>query len=350
MTKLTRTAILTRKLIRIGFFTLIFLISLRFFINTSVKIFRYFFPKPPPPPTVGFGKLPSLPFPEKQKPANLNLILETPDGDLPQFANQAKVYFMPQITANLLSLDATKQKATKLGFNPEGVQESDTIYLFTHPKVPAKLRVNTVTGVFSISYDLVSDNTPIQRNPPAPEAARASIENYLKAGGVLPADITGPTQEEYIKITEGKLTRAISLSEANLVKINFFRQAYDELPSLTPEPAKGNVWFMASGATEREKTVVAGEFHYFPVDAEKFETYPIKTSQAAWEELKTGGGYLANAGTLTKEGSTLKIRRIYLAYYDAGVPTEFFQPIIVFEGDGGYTAYVSGVASEYYGN
>lgn len=350
MTKLTRTAILTRKLIRYGFFFLIFVISIRFLINTTVRIYRYFFPVPPAPPTVAFGKLPALPFPEKQRPANLNLVLETPDGDLPVFSDQAKVYFMPQVTANLLSLDAAKEKAIKLGFNPEGTQESDTIYVFNHVKVPAKLRVNTVTGVFSISYDLVSDNTPIQKSPSTPEVAKVNIERYLESAGVLPVDFLGETEVEYIKINEGKLEHAISLSEANLVKINFFRQPYDDLPSLTPEPGKGNVWFMAGGSSEKDKIVVAGEFHYFPVDAEKFETYPIKTSQASWEELKTGGGYIASLGGLAKEGATVKIRRVYLAYYDAGVPTEFFQPITVFEGDGGFTAYVPAVSGEYYGS
>jgi len=40
---------------------------------------------------------------------------------------------------------------------------------------------------------------------------------------------------------------------------------------------------------------------------------------------------------------------VYLAYYDAGVPTDYYQPIIVFEGDQDFLAYVPAIASEYYG-
>ena len=79
----------------------------------------------------------------------------------------------------------------------------------------------------------------------------------------------------------------------------------------------------------------------------EFATYPLKTASEAWEDLKSGKGFIANLGD-NNEG-VLKIRRVYLAYYDAGVYTEFYQPIVVFEGDNKFTAYVPAVDSQYYG-
>ena len=317
-------------------------------INTGVKVYRYFFPVPPPPATVGFGRLKELPFPNTDRPENINLVLETPDGNLPTYADQIKVYYMPKISPSLLSLDSAKQKAQKLGFSTEGVQESQTIYTFSHSKVPAKLRINTVTGVFSISYDLTSDGSPLEKRPPAGEVAESQIQSYLSSAGLLPEDLTGPIVVEYLRLDEGKIVQALSLSEADLIKVNFFRRKYDEYPSLTSTPERGNVWFVIGGSNERDKSVITGEYHYFPVDDSKFETYPTKTAQTAWEELKAGGGYITQNSTVKDE--PIKIRRIYLAYYDAGVPTEFFQPIVVFEGDGDFVAYVPAIAQEYYGN
>lgn len=347
LTSLTKTAIVTRKIIRYSIFFLIFIVIARMVILTGIRIYRYINPVPPPPPTIGFGKLPSLPFPEKTRPENLNLVLETPDGTLPQFPEQIKVYFMPKLSSGLLSLETAKTKVTSLGYDPNGSKESQTIYNFSHLKVPANLRINTVTGVFSLSYDLSRDPSPIGNQPPASEVAKAEITSYLQTAGLMPTDLTGPTTPEYIRIEDGKMVQALSLSDAVIVKINFFRSPYEEYPSLTSEPGKGNVWFMVSGSTERDKIVISGEYYYFPVDIDKFETYPVKTAQAAWEELKAGGGYIAQSSAGI---DPIKIRRVYIAYFDPGVPTEFFQPIAVFEGDGGFIAYVPLVQGQYYGN
>ena len=39
---------------------------------------------------------------------------------------------------------------------------------------------------------------------------------------------------------------------------------------------------------------------------------------------------------------------MYLAYYDSGVLMDFFQPIIVFGGDGGFIAYTQAITEENY--
>ena len=172
----------------------------------------------------------------------------------------------------------------------------------------------------------------------------------------MPGDLTGSTSHEFLKLESGGFVSALSLSESNLIKINFFRKTFENLPSMTSDPNKANVWFMVSGARERDKQVIAAEFHYFPVDESQFSTYPTKTSQEAWDELTTQGkGFIASigqnlpAGEAGKSGDNIKVRRVYLGYYDAGTPMEFFQPIIVFEGDNGFIAYVPAVTNEFYG-
>ena len=348
MTTLTQTAILTRKIIRYGIFSIIAIIVLRMILLTTIKIYKKIFPPPPPPPTVTFGKLPKLIFPKKDVPANLTFTLETAEGGFPKLPVQAKIYFMPKLAANLLSLDAAKTKAQSLGFKPEGQEISPTTYRFFQQSAPSTLEMNIILGIFSISYDLKIDPSPLDVRPPAPEVAAANIRSFLSSANLLPSDLTGPTTHEFFKLQEGKFVSVLALSESNLVKINFFRKAYDNLPVLSSDSKSANVWFMVSGVNERGKQIIAAEYHYFPVDESQSSTYPIKTAEAAWNDLGGEQVYIADSGS-NKEGENIKIRRIYLAYFDPGEPADFLQPIFVFEGDKGFLAYVPAVALEYYG-
>jgi len=347
MASLTQTSIITRKIIRFGFYGLIAIIVGRIVLSLGIGVYRHFFPEPPPPPTVAFGKLPKISFPEKEKVENLKFTLETPAGSLPALSTQAKVYYMPKPVQTQLNLELAKDKASNLGFLVDGQQISQTIYRFLHSRSPSTLEMNIITGIFSIGYDLQTDSSPLAVRPPAPEIAASQVRSYLSSANLLPADLTGPTTHQFLKIEEGSFVNALSLSEANLVKVYLFRKPYDELPSLTPDPNQANVWFMVSGAQEKEKRVIATEFHYFPIDEDKYATYPIKLVESAWEELNAGNAYIASLG-VNPEGNII-IRRIYLAYYDSGASAEFYQPIIVFEGDNGFVAYLPAVTSDYYG-
>ena len=152
MTSLTRIAIIARKTIRYGIFTIIFLIVGKILLDAGIATYKKVFPAPPPVPTVKYGKLTKVPFPESGSTAKFTYSIETPEGGLPtNIATQAKVYFMPKISANLLSLDTAKATAGALGFGSNPQQISDTIYVFNNPKVPSALQINIITGAFSIS-------------------------------------------------------------------------------------------------------------------------------------------------------------------------------------------------------
>jgi hypothetical protein len=347
MTSLTQTAITTRKIIRYGIFFVIFLIIGRIVLNIGISIYKKLFPAPPPAPTVTWGKLPKLPFTESAK-TNLSFTLETTEGSLPTLPEQGKVFFMTKLASNLLSLDTAKEKANQLGFSPVGEEVSQYLYRFKHKTAPATLEMNIITGIFSISYNLKEDASPIEVRPPVPEVAASEARSFLSGASILPNDLTGPTESNYLKLEGDQFVSALSLSDANLIRINLFRKSYDNLPSLTPKTGQANVWFTVSGSSNREKKIIAGEFHYFPVDESQFSTYPLITAQQAWDTLTQGKAYIASIGN-NKEGDNIKIRKVYLAYFDPGVSVDFFQPIVVLEGDKNFVAYVPAITSDYYG-
>ncbi len=349
MTGLTRVAISSRKAIRYGLYFIIFVSIGKIFLDISISAYKKIFPSPPPPPTVKFGTLTSIPFPKNDIKPKLSYTLETPEGGLPtNIPTQAKVFFMPKVNANLLSLDVAKEKAKSLGFVDEPQQQSDTLYKFTNPSFPTALTMNIVTGTFSISYDLTADRSPLELKPPVAEVAASDFRSALSGGNILPKDLEGPTTHEFFKLSDGKLVTALSLSESDVIKVNLFRKKYDDLPSVTGNPNESNVWAIISGSQTREQKIIASEYHYYEVDETQFSTYPIKTPQDAFNELGSGGGFIADLG-LNKDGDSLKIRRMYLAYFDPEDPSDFFQPIYVFEGDNGFTAYLPAVTPDYYG-
>jgi hypothetical protein len=350
MTNLTRISIITRKSIRYFIYSVIGIILIRAAILTSIKIYRHFYPAPPPAPTVSFGKLPALPFPKRDVPQDLSFSLQTPTGELPSLPLTSKVYYMPRPSSQLLSLDEAKTKASNLGYDPDGIEVTQTVYSFKKENVPSELRISIVTGVFSVSYNLTQDPKPLEKRPFAPEVSASKARSFLSSADLFAKDLTGPTVPEPVKLQEQKIIGAASLSEANFVKVNFFRKSYDDLPSVTPDVSESNVWLIISGDQDRDKQIMACEYHYFPVDETQSATYPIKTAEAAFEELKAQKGFIATIGSLENvENKNITIRRVYLGYYDAGVPTDFFQPVVVFEGDNNFVAYVPAVTADYYG-
>jgi len=272
---LTSISIITRKIIRFAIYGLIFIIVARFTIGTGIRIYRNFFPEPPPPPTCAFGELPTLPFPQDDgEHDNLIFNLETPDGNLPDLVEQVKVYFMPKVPPTIQGIEFAKQKAVSLGFRPDGRALVETVFLYRHNTAPTTLTMNIVSGIFSISYDLRANPSAIDSIPPEPSLAASQIRSYLARADLLEDDLSGEVTNEFIKIQEGKFVEAVSLSESDLIKVNIFRKSLDDLPNVTLEPKEANVWFMLSGAKDRENQIIAAEYHYYPLDEKKTRNLP----------------------------------------------------------------------------
>lgn len=340
---------MARRAIRFSIFGLITILLLRGTIIASVRIYRAFFPAPPPPPTLEFGVLPTLPFPEQER-RDVGINIETPDGTFPALPAQIPVYFMPQATPNLFSLETTQRTAQDLGFIGDGEEVSSTLYRFRRPDAPSTLEINIGSGVFSISYDLAADPSVVQNNPPAPEASTEIVTNYLRSANLLAEDLSGTISHNFLKIQQGNFVPALALADADVVKVNLFRKSFgdeQQYPSVTTDSEEANVWFIVTGSRQQNKEVIAGEYHYFPIDEQKLATYPIKTAATAWEEFTSGGGYIASYGQ--SEEDPITVRRVYLGYYDPGVPFEFYEPVIIFEGDKGFKAYVPAITAQYYG-
>lgn len=350
---LTLVAIKARKTIRYGIIAFFVVVIGRILLLFAIDVYKRVVPQPPPPPTVGFGRMSALPFPDLNiELPEIEYTVSTPTGTLPAFPSQMPVYYMPLKTASLFSFDNMKKRAASFGFTREPSQESETLYNFAHPTAPASFKADIVYETFSLSFNLAADSTPLNARAPDVSSATNAVKQALTRAGALPADLSGPVEHEFLRVEGQNLVRALSLSDAQLTRISLFRSPVVisekiSYPAVTAVPKEGNVWFMVSGSRDPSKTLIAGEYRYFAKDPTNVETYPIKTSEAALEDLKAGRGYIANLGLNTNGKVT--IREIFLAYYDPNVPYPFYQPVVVFKGDGEFVAYVPAVTDEYYG-
>lgn len=350
MASLTEASILSRKIIRYGLYLLILVIVGRISWSVGASIYRRLNPPEPPKATAAFGKLPALPFPEKKKLENVVYTLQTTTGSLPELPALVEVYEMPEAQSSLQGLEQAKRIAQTLGFNPNGklvVENVPNVYRFQKDSKPSNFTINIITGVFSISYDIASDPQVLSQIPPAPTQAVSQARSFLSRAGLDQADLTGPEKNEFLRNDKGTFVPVSSLSEAQVIKVNLFRKGYGakgDIPAVTQNMPEANFWIMFAG---KGNDVLAAEYHYFPIDAEKYGTYTIKTADQAWQELKDGKAYIANSGQ--RNSNEIIIRKVYVAYYDAGQYTAYYQPVVVFEGDGGFYAYVPAVVDEFYG-
>ncbi len=349
MATLTETAYYTRRAINWAILFFFAYILMRIFWSILLSVWLYIFPPKAAPPNHGFGKLPTLAFPQPSATPSGQLAfrLETIEGAVPRASESAAVYFMPKKPPNFLGLPSTQDFAKRLGFDPNPLAETKTIYRFNDPELSLrKMRYDIVSDNFIIRYGFEQDAGLFsQRNIPPPEVAKAEGRNLLQTYDLYPASLAnGRIQTSFLQLRGDTLVLTPSISLADAVRVDFFRENIGDMRLLTPDPDEGPVSIVFSGSTMEKKRLLQLAFTFWPIDLQTFATYSLKTSQQAWGELQSGGGYIAR---YPSKGTTAVIRTVTLAYYDAIDPQTYLQPIFSFEGDDGFVAYVPAVNPEW---
>lgn len=350
MASLTETAYYTRKSINWAILAVILYLILRLFWSVFVALWLYFFPPKPPPPNHRFGKLSALKFPQPKTPptGQLTFQLETISGSVPRASESAYVFFMPKAAANLLGLTNTQQFASQLELNPNPIQETKNLYRFEDGTTKLRsLRYDIISNNFILKYnfeqdtglfnekDIMNEREAIVRSTEQLTTLRLYKDDFAR----------GRSKVTFLRLVSDTLVPTTSLSQADGVRVDFFRRGVAGMNVYTPYPDEGQVNMIYSGSRNSKKRLLEFVYTYWPVDYQEYATYSLKTSLQAWQELQSGGGYIArypNTGA-----TTATIRQVSLGYYDSYEPQNYLQPIFVFEGDNGFMAYVPAIASEW---
>ncbi len=345
MATLTETAYQTRKAINWMILAIIAYIILRIFWSITSSIFLMIFPPKAPPPTHAFGKLPPLQFPApvSSPSGTLTFQLETIEGTVPKASESATVFFMSKSAPNLLALTNATAFAKRLEFINEPIQETKYIYRYEDAEAPLrKLRYDIVTKNFILRYLYEQDmGVFTERNIALEDAAKMEAKNILQTYNLYEKDIElGTTKVQYLKLSGNTLTQTTSQSQADAVRIDYFRQSVAGTQIVTPYPGEGPISFVFSGSTNIKKRVLQFAYTFWPVDYQTTATYALKPSSLAWTELQNGQGYIVR---YPKKTLTAVVRKVTLAYYDSIEPQTYLQPVFVFEGDNDFLAYVPAV-------
>lgn len=360
------------------------------FVKVGGFIHTLLFPPKIQPPNVAYGTLPSLIFP----PSTVNggpftYKINTISGTLPQdFPDRLIIYPMIMSQPNYSDLSTTEQNVGNLQFQdvngnalpavPLGSTNGSTYeWKETAPGETGYQRTiiyNIVNQNFSMSSDYLTSLTALNtQNLGTQTTAVSTVQGFLSNVNNFPTDIdltltqspdpsiTYTTTPQLFSISAGQLNPTTSLSNAQIIRVDLYQKEIDysltagqdqdlthfqnfdmKLPILYPHPPYSTMNFLiASGQTSAE--VVAANFNHQTINLQPTvqATYPIKTAQQAFIDLQNGKGYIAAYnGTDTQ----ILITNVFLAYYLGTAQQNYLEPIVVFEGQNGFFAYVPAIS------
>lgn len=347
MATLTETAYWTKRILAgLGLFfivVIIFKLSLGFY--RSYQESR----RPPPPPTPAplFGKLPKLilPTPEPEIRRPTTYAIETLTGTIPEGPPIGTVYFMPPRPGyTFFTSERAKDFARKFGFREEPVRTSGEEFFWEDPELPGRtFRMNIFTYNFEMKYATNSATFP-KGTLMSKSQAENFARNFLAERRLLSDDLArGEATSRYLRLEGGTIQPVINITDANLIRVDFFRQGIEELPVLPERFDQSLVYFLISGSKDRKKQILELHYTHWPIDYENFATYPLKSGGEAYQELEQGGGTIVSGKNLTRG----VIREVYLAYLETEIHQDYLQPVFIFKGDNEFVAYVPAIKEEW---
>lgn len=351
MSQLTEISIFTRKFLVWLAIAFVGYIILKFMIDLGIAYWKATHPIPIPPPNAKYGKLPNPKFTQvATSSSGLNFKLENVDNRPPETTNAGKVYVMPKKFPTLMAAQRARTFAIKLGFTEPESALTPTYYHFVDPEDKYRtLEIDTTTMNLKLKYNFLANPNAIGDEPiQSKEKVIEEVKNFISFQNlfdetVLKGKIT--TELIYFDREEKVATAATSLSNTNLVRVNFFRGDIDNLKVLPPAFKYSYNYAFYTPSPIINAKVLELYYTFWPIDFDDFGTYPLRSGASAWQDLVDGYALVVNMGNNTPD--KIVIRNIYLAYYDSEEPQSYLQPIFVFEGDNDFAAYMPAILNDW---
>lgn len=320
----------------------------KYAIKGGIALYKLLNPPPPPGPTLAFGKVPTpkidgLPM----RNEGVTYQLDTVDGALPRFAQTLTVFEIDDPEPDLLSGSKARNLATSFGFKSVQKELSKTEYLWEESDTTRQLKINIASGNFTLTTDGKKLSEILKKGDSYTEPeATTRAKNMLKGKGILPDTLERGIQKTVlVEVTEdGKPKQAASLSSAQMVKVDFFRnlKVEEEVFPVFGQNKQANVTVYLSGAKEKvAETPLIYYTTWNPIEENK-ATYPARPLEQAWQEVQSGVAPIvelklkdADHFAEPKELAVEKIivREVYIAYFEDKKIQDFMIPIYVFEGE-----------------
>jgi hypothetical protein len=320
---------------------IILIIRLFFFVK------EIFFPSPPTPATVSFGKIPPIKF-QNGIQKEYKYTLDTLSGTTPILPDKIEVFEMGDAEPDILAVERAREKVQNIGFTNPPEQLSDVVYRWQTNEPFLKTLIMNVhlPQVNLTSAFLTNQNILSAVYLPDQKTAITAASNFLNTLSLKSDDLDDEkTETKLLSIENGVIKEASSISNAELIGVYFKNKNVNEMPIFYPRGVLSNIGVIVGSGefSSTDPQIVDARYFHQPI-TDKSATYPIKTAEEALEELKNGKAYIASYDGVS---DNILIKDIYLGYYIEGETQKYLMPIIVLEGSDGFLAYVSGVRDEW---
>lgn len=358
-------------------------------IKVSATIHAILFPPKIAAPNEAYGQLPPLNFPQSDVTGNFTYTINTVSGSLPQdFPDRLYVYPMIISQPDVLNLKNAQQNISNLQFvdttgNPlPAIPVGGPNYEWRETTPDQNgfentIDYNIVTQNFTMSSNYLTQLSVLQaqfiQNLSDPTAAVPIVQNFLGSLNSFPTDVDltltqePPSGDSYTttpqlySVTNGQLTSTTALASAQVVRVDLYQKEIDytinaaqgqdlthsqnftmQLPIIYPHPPYSTMHFLVASGQNQADVVSANYTHQtINLAPTNMAIYPIKTPEQAYSDLKSGKAYIASYnGT----GNQILINNVFLAYYMGATQQNYLMPVVVFEGQNGFFAYVPAIA------
>lgn len=297
-----------------------------------------------------FGKLEKPIFEEALDKKKLSFFLDTVDGELPIATSEAAVYFIPQKQTTLAYLNKIYAIAQGFEFNTDNVKHEAINETWVKFEDETRL-LNIDIRSFHFNFRLKGSDFLQNLVEATPEAKFTSRETEIldKSKEILRAHegytedlASGKTNIVYVRydVTNQSFYPVSSEEVPQAVRIDFFRKDEGTISVVTPRFYESHNYVILAPLTQ-DVQMVAMQYKSFDRLLTQQGIYPIKPIQTVWEEIKANK---ASIIALEKEYvGKIKVKEIYMAYYDPQEYQKYFQPVFAVFGDHGYIGYISAV-------
>lgn len=341
------TVSVIHKLVRWCTITALSVIGLLILIRLGIYINKVYNPPPPDLPTVSFGKLPPIIFPESSVKESFTYSLYTLSGSLPDLPDRVKIYSTVSPSTTLLNIQRARDKAAAINFKDDGENHfsesvlTPTKYEWT---VVSKSLIRSLvmdTDTYNFKFSSSYKTYPVILNQSfvndEVEAKKTAV-SFLAKMSLKPVDLDdSKTKIQKMKLKDSILVPAMGIADTQLFKVDYFQKDLEELPVYYQNHPSSSMSFLVMARASETDDVLEGNFYHQSI-SDKTATYPIKTAQEAYEELQQGKAYIANYFGSLKD---IKITDVALGYYIGNSPQQYVMPVIAFQSGETFFAFVS---------
>lgn len=294
-------------------------------------------------PEIKWGVLPTPDFPSPVTSANnYTFSIDTQSGllSLEKFEKVLKVFFIPKGVTTFLASQRASDLASKFGVTAQPEILSETKYRFSSSD--RNLLVDIDTSNFSYSKEASQASKLTAQITDSATRLAEDFKSFLANKNLLSDDLKeGPVKISYLKF-DGNILIPAEANQATAVQISIWPKSINGKQLITPNIDRSLISAVLVKSAVNLENYISLNYTYWPIDQTTFTTYPVKSAETAFNDLKSGKGVIV----LVPDKPQISITSIKLAYYQSDKYTPYLEPIFIFEGPV-FVALVAAIDEQY---